>query len=189
MKTATQTLRDEHVLILRALDVLEAALERATPLSPGWWAQLLTWLRAFADQNHHAKEETGLFPALERAGVPREGGPIATMLAEHDEGRALIRAMDGAPDEAARAAAARRYVSLLRAHIAKENDVLFPMADAVLDDDGQRDLARAFEAADARQGMVASLVYADAALQALGAVLEGRPAPDAPATAGPGRAP
>ncbi len=189
MKTATQTLRDEHVLILRALDVLERALEPATPLSPGWWAQLLTWLRAFADRSHHAKEEAALFPALERAGLPREGGPIATMLAEHDEGRALIQAMDLAPDAGARAAAARRYVALLRAHIARENEVLFPMADAVLDDEGQRDLARAFEAADARQGMVASLDYADAVLQALGAGLEGRPAPGAPATAGPGRAP
>lgn len=43
---------------------------------------------------------------------------------------ALIRDGGGGP---ARAAAAREYVSLLRDHIAKEDGVVFPLADSVLD--------------------------------------------------------
>lgn len=148
MTTPTTVLRAEHEIIQRALDVLDAAadrLERGAPHSDGWWRRLLEWFREFADRTHHAKEEQALFPALTRAGVPVDGGPIGVMLAEHQQGRDLIAAMastDGAP----RAASARRYGELLRAHILKENEVLFPMADAVLDETARQRLAREFAA-------------------------------------------
>jgi uncharacterized protein (DUF2249 family) len=43
---------------------------------------------------------------------------------------------------------ATAYAELLRAHIAKENDVLFVLAEQVLQTDEQRDLLRAFEAVE-----------------------------------------
>jgi hemerythrin-like domain-containing protein len=82
------------------------------------------------------------------AGAPAEGGPIAVMLEEHAAGRALIRAM-GADAPASQAEAARRYAELLRRHIEKENDVLFPLADALLDDADQDGVGRAFADLDA----------------------------------------
>lgn len=169
MRPATEVLRAEHVLILRALEVLAAGadrLERGESLPPGTWEELLEWLRSFADRTHHAREERELFPALLAAGVPGEGGPIATMLEEHVEGRGLIQAMAAGP-AAARAAAARRYVELLRAHIDKENAVLFPMAEAVLDDRGRAALARRFQALEAELGRAASLDGAEARLETL----------------------
>jgi hemerythrin-like domain-containing protein len=176
MKTPTATLRDEHVLILRALVLLETAAERATrgsPIPEIWWAELIAWLRAFADRNHHAKEERALFPAMARAGVPAErGGPIAVMLEEHLEGRALVQTMaDG--EVRARAAAARCYIELLRAHIDKENEILFPLADAVLDEAAQGTLGRAFDTMAAELGRDASPDYAAAVLQGLAAALAG----------------
>ena len=171
MKTPTDILRDEHVLILRALDVLESAadrLARGVAVGDGWWAELIAWLRAFADRNHHAKEERSLFPALAKAGVPSEGGTIAVMLEEHVEGRALIQAMEaGAP--AQRAAAARKYIDLLRAHIDKENRVLFPLAEAVLDDRAQQALGREFEAVADELGRDASVDHAEVVLKGLAA--------------------
>jgi len=150
MKRPTDVLRDEHVLILRALDLLEAAgarLERRQGPDESWWQRLIAWLRGFADRNHHAKEEGVLFPALERAGVPGgEGGPIGVMLEEHGQGRALVAAL-ASPDAAIRAASARAYADLLRAHIDKENGVLFPLADGLLDEDAHRAMAREFDAA------------------------------------------
>lgn len=176
MKAPTATLRDEHMLILRALGLLEAAVElveRGRPIPGGWWAELIAWIRTFADRNHHAKEERALFPAMARAGVPAEsGGPIAVMLEEHVEGRALVQSM-AAGEARPSAAAARRYIDLLRAHIDKENEILFPLADSVLDETAQAALRREFEAAAAEIGRDASPDYAAAVLQGLAAALAG----------------
>lgn len=177
---ATDVLRREHGLILRALDVLEAAARRLqTAAGPGehWWAELMDWLRVFADRNHHAKEERGLFPAMARAGVPDgHAGPVGVMLEEHAEGRALVAAM-ASGGAATRAASARRYVDLLRAHIEKENGVLFPLAEAVLTDDAQRALGREFDTIADALGRDASPSYAEAVLEGLRAALDSDGAP------------
>ena len=173
MPTPTEVLREEHRVILRALGVLEAAAARLAggwPLPEGWWPEIIAWLRTFADKNHHAKEESSLFPAMVKAGVPSDGGPIGVMLEEHQRGRALVRAME-AGEPAARAAKAREYVTLLREHIDKENGVLFPLADAVLDEAAQRALQREFDAVEAEQGRDASIPHAEAAVERLAAAL------------------
>ena len=169
MQTPTQVLRDEHRLILRVLGLLESAASRLSAggaLPEGWWEQALDWLRAFADQNHHAKEERSLFPALAKAGVPVQGGPVGVMLAEHERGRALIRTMDS-HDLRSRTEAARQYVELLREHIDKENGVLFPLSEAVLDEPARQALAREFVAVEVEQGRSASIDHAEAAVERL----------------------
>ena len=128
MTMPTDLLRDDHRLILRALDLLEAAANRLAggeTLPDGWWMELVGWLRKFADQTHHAKEERFLFPAMLEAGLPCEGGPIAVMLEEHDHGRFLVGEMEhGAlPTRVARA---RDYIRELREHVTKENGVPSP---------------------------------------------------------------
>jgi hemerythrin-like domain-containing protein len=173
MTSPTDVLREEHRVILLALALLESAadrLARGQALPDGWWERLLGWLRAFADLNHHAKEERYLFPALVQAGVPSEGGPVAVMLAEHVEGRAFIQAMQ-ADDVLRRVDAARRYIQLLRDHIDKENGVLFPLAEAVVEERAQQALAREFEAVEAEQGRDASIVHAEAEVERLRAAL------------------
>ncbi len=169
----TQTLREEHRVILRAIALLEVAAGRlgdGRPLPDGWWDGLLDWLRAFADLNHHAKEESYLFPALAQAGVPADGGPVGVMLEEHTEGRALVRAMaEGQVDR--RVEAARRYVQLLRDHIDKENGVLLPLTDAVLDSHSQLLVARGFEKVEAEQGVAASIDHAETQVDRLAAAL------------------
>jgi hemerythrin-like domain-containing protein len=169
MRSATEILRDEHQLILHALVTLEAAVERrgAGGTLPGEpWSRLIAWLRAFADRNHHAKEETALFPALIKAGVPAAGGPIAVMLEEHGEGRALLATMaTGSPTD--QVSAAKRYIRLLRDHIDKENAILFPLAEAVLDERGQVELCREFTSLENQLGESACLDLARDALARL----------------------
>ncbi len=174
MNSPTDVLREEHRVILRALAVLESAADRLPAdgrVPDGWWERAVAWLREFADASHHAKEERALFPALVKAGVPAEGGPVAVMLAEHVAGRELIRAMADGPD-ARRTAAARQYVSLLRQHIDKENDVLFPMADAVLEEQAQQAIRREFESVEVEQGGPAAPA-AEAAVDELARELRG----------------
>lgn len=168
MRSPTDVLRDEHRVILSALDLLEAAASRAA-VPAGWWEDAIGWLRSFADRNHHAKEEEALFPAMIKAGVPSGGGPVDVMLEEHAQGRALIAAM--ADDAGGRPGSARAYVRLLRNHIDKENGVLFPLAEAVLDEQAVAGVARAFERVEVEQGAAAAVDAAEAALARLARAL------------------
>jgi len=157
MDTATAVLRKEHEAILKMLDVTEEVARRLNAgeqFTPETLASLLQFFRLFADKCHHGKEEDLLFPQLEKKGMPRTGGPLGVMLAEHEQGRALIRQMAEAteaypnqPQKAgpAWAQAARGYVGLLRAHIDKENNVLFVMAERMLTPGEQTELAEGFE--------------------------------------------
>ena len=74
----------------------------------------------------------------------------------------------GPPD---RARAAREYVRLLREHIDKENGVLFPLADAVLDDPARERLAGELEAVESDGGHGMSHARAEAELDRLAAAL------------------
>lgn len=112
---------------------------------------IVGFLKIFADTCHHGKEEGILFPAYEQHGVPNEGGPIGVMLAEHVEGRSHIKTMSQALDQdpadrKSFSQAARNYIDLLRAHIQKENDVLYPFGDSFLSEDEQVSLFKQFEA-------------------------------------------
>lgn len=154
---ATDVLRDEHAGIERMLNVVEVAARRVQQgqqVPPAVFRDATEFFRNFTDGCHHAKEEERLFPSLEEHGIPREDGPVGVMLSEHEQGRALVRAMTAAigpyaaGDPQGRAALvenALSYVALLRQHIFKENNILFSMADQVLSPTEQSQLFQAFE--------------------------------------------
>jgi hemerythrin-like domain-containing protein len=153
----TDILREEHRVIERVLDALETAAMRVRanqPVDPSVFVQAAEFIRGFADGCHHKKEEGVLFPAMQAAGVPSEGGPIGVMLTEHEEGRRLTRSMRTAANELASGDARARdqivgsaleYVALLRQHIAKEDNILFPMADQVIVGSSKAEVSEAFE--------------------------------------------
>ncbi|MGD0266755.1 MAG: hemerythrin domain-containing protein, partial [Candidatus Methylomirabilota bacterium] len=100
-----------------------------------------------------------LFKTMVDRGFPRQGGPIAVMLHEHETGRSFIRGLaEGAAGVGTDPGAAKRiiqngrgYISLLRAHIDKENNVLFPMADNALSPEDQQHLGHEFERFEAEE--------------------------------------
>ncbi len=140
----TGILREEHQLILKVAGRLDEMLIQDSmdgALDHDIVAKCITFFRLFADACHHGKEEGFLFPSLEAEGMPRDSGPIAVMLYEHDLGRAFVRDMassfDAARDGDATAGselreAARGFIDLIVAHISKEDDVLFNMADGMI---------------------------------------------------------
>lgn len=148
----TDFLVAEHRLIEVVLDCLEALVSRARAggaLDVPRAQETLDLLRSFADRRHHAKEEDRLFPMLVARGMPTHAGPLAVMLDEHRVGRACIARMAEASEAAdveRFATAAVEYVNLLNDHIAKEDDVLFPMAEAMIDAASRKTLVEVFEA-------------------------------------------
>ena len=154
---ATKLLMEEHRIIEHLLASMNNAarrLESGEAIRVEFFVDAAEVIKGFADGCHHRKEEGILFPAMEAAGVQRDGGPIGVMLAEHEQGRRLTRAMLEAArqltqgDKSATAAVignARGYVDLLKQHIQKEDNVLFPMADQVLIGAQADEMAEAFE--------------------------------------------
>lgn len=134
--SAVSILSGEHRVILQVITCLERMAVQATregriPASHA--SSALEVIRTFADRCHHGKEENILFPALE-AQVPGFG-PTAVMREEHVIGRAYVASMGSAVEAGHVSAftnAAAGYTDLLRAHIAKEDDILFRMAQAML---------------------------------------------------------
>jgi len=136
---AISLLMEEHQLILRALDALEAFASKVAQggEDEAELGRFVRFIREFADARHHGKEEDILFEAMVAAGFPREAGPIAVMLMDHQAGRARLAAMaekagQAGPwtdrDRAVVVDAARGYAELLRDHIMKEDRILYPMA-------------------------------------------------------------
>ena len=157
MSEATNVLRQEHDAIRRMLDAsLQAArqLERSQPVEPSVLKGLLEFFQLFADKCHHSKEEELLFPLLAKKGIPVAGGPLGVMLHEHELGRSFIAEMKAATEAYSSgdiaagprwALAARKYTDVLDHHIYKENEVLFAMAEGMLSQTEQHELAQAFD--------------------------------------------
>ena len=98
---SVQVMMDEHRQILRVLDALDcfAAAVRDTPEDKLELGRFVTFIREYADERHHGKEEHVLFAAMTRNGFPPEQGPVGMMLLEHQQMRALVSALRGlAPD-------------------------------------------------------------------------------------------
>ena len=154
---ATDELKNEHdgiKLMLRVLQALAERYGRGEEVSVAHSDGIIEFLSVFVDKCHHGKEEEFLFPALEKAGVARDGGPIGVMLDEHEQGRQLVAKLKesvgryAAGDKTAAVSVQHTiddYVALLTRHIDKENNVLFEMADAKLNADLDAELFEAFE--------------------------------------------
>jgi hemerythrin-like domain-containing protein len=154
---ATQILMDEHRLIEHVLDAMQLASERVSrgeQMRPAFFINAALFIKNFADGCHHRKEEGVLFIAMNESGMPSEGGPIAVMLAEHEQGREFTREMKAAAehwdagDLSARPAViqnAQGYVALLRQHIHKEDNILFPMADRLIPPERQQKVMEEFD--------------------------------------------
>jgi hemerythrin-like domain-containing protein len=172
---AIETLMGEHRVIERVLDALvgfAAEVQRTGSSEKEELGRFVTFVREFADAFHHGKEEDVLFAAMVEHGFPREGGPVAVMLHEHDQGRELVRILRARAEQPAAwsdadrmevAAVAQGFAGLLRAHIHKEDAILYPMADQRLPPEAMEAVSVACETYEQDEGRAGKR----AALQAL----------------------
>ena len=152
--TATDVLVAEHRVILRMLDVtreLAHLLEVGAEVPAEMLDSVAEFLRVFGDE-HHRKEEEFLFPALGKRGASLNSLALDTFQREHDRARVLLRKMAdaGAAYREGRPNADRKwgrfaseYAAVLRRHLDKEQDVLYPAAEQLLSSDEQTKLAEA----------------------------------------------
>jgi hemerythrin-like domain-containing protein len=141
MNKSIEKMMAEHQVILRVLGSLRTYADQLenpeAPRDRAPLARFARFFREFADHCHHGKEEDRLFVTMNQCGFPRQYGPLGVMLAEHEAGRAHVRALAelghgnsllSRPEIGQVRSHALEFVPLLQSHIMKEDNVLYPMA-------------------------------------------------------------
>ena len=154
-KSPAELLRQEHQSVLLKLDSLESAINNLEQKEK--IAAKLKELTAFFNTEfwgHFEKEEKALFPEFGSL-MPPGSGPVAVMLAEHDVMRmingelqqAVARYLDQNDNAETRRTISENgahFISFLRDHIFKEDNVLFQMADTHFDQKQNEKVVRLF---------------------------------------------
>ncbi len=134
-------LMNDHQTTEKVFVAVERALAAPGGPSPAVLRDAMEYFQGYVDGCHNKKEENHLFPLIEQRGISRTGGPLAVMLSEHEQSRALLAELvrpangylagdRGTLDDLR--AAFGQYSSLLKNHYWKENDILYPMARRVM---------------------------------------------------------
>lgn len=145
----------EHEMIERAMAVLKEQVDKVRKGQHDLvqLRRAFDFLLEFGDKIHNKKEEDELFPLMEERGVPRDSGPLAVMLLEHDVERKLLVTMLMKLDSLANMADDERerfcrevedYLRIRAEHIWKENDVLYPLGRRFLQPGDNEQLIDAF---------------------------------------------
>ena len=145
----TDQLRQDHKIILRSVDVLQCIVEGKDParIDRDDNTTLLRFLRVFADEHHHMKEESVLFPELMRTSQA-EAGTLRRLLYEHIKERSLVEGLQEALRKTKSvefALFAYRLIQRGRSHIEKEDSILFPILDVLISDELDEKVSAGFE--------------------------------------------
>lgn len=158
MDTATKILSSEHQNILKISDVLLKecdALESGKELDKNFFAKAVDFIKNYADKFHHAREEDILFAELRKDTAQMHCNPIPQMLFEHDLGRNLVKDLEEGINENNNEKIvknARGYAQLIREHIFKEDNILYPMIDGALSAETQKSILDKFKQAETKFG-------------------------------------
>jgi iron-sulfur cluster repair protein YtfE (RIC family) len=127
--TITNFLLGEHAVFYAQFDNIEARLPEAESLPQ---VKSLGGMLAAALASHAQLENELLFDALD----PHFGGsgPVAVMRAEHEQIEGTLDQIPAAEELDRAKSLLLHTITLARQHFAKEEQVLFPMAQQVLDD-------------------------------------------------------
>mgnify|MGYP006118553227 CR=1 FL=1 len=139
---STESLRKDHKLIekvLQALGVTIKLLKDGKQIPAQILLPTIDFTQNFTDVCHHGKEEEALFPALEKAGMPTNMGPIRMMIVDHQRTKVIAEKIEEASkkylettDSIDLIFALEVYVKHVTEHLWKENNRLFMMAEARL---------------------------------------------------------
>jgi hemerythrin-like domain-containing protein len=150
----TDLLLQDHKLMLRGLDILEAMAAKVKQdelVEPADVEIILRFLRVFGDEHHQAKEESALFPVLMRTASLQQR-PLRQMLFEHDQERSLVEGLEDALKSRKGldfVHYANRLTALLRNHIYKEDHILFDVVDKSLSEKQDEEVVTEFRKFDA----------------------------------------
>ena len=150
-------LRHDHRVIQQVVAGMSAVadlLDSGKQVDPSVLSDLVQFLRVFADQCHHEKEEQLLFPLLATKGNVSTRRELESLEREHRSAKQLVGQLAKVAAVYVHNPAAVRYrvidllqqlVELYPAHIWKEDFLLFPLAQQNLSQNEKQYLQDKFE--------------------------------------------
>ena len=147
----SKILSGEHENILKVVDALESEIGKLNNknINALFFRKVIDFIRNYADKFHHAKEEDILFKEFNKCA--EEGrvhcNPVEQMLVEHDEGRRCVKMMELGLDENNKEELIKGsggYINLIREHILKEDNILYPMIEETLGDKTKKSIIAQF---------------------------------------------
>ena len=157
MSDFLRELKNDHRVIQQVVAGMSAVaelLEAGKQVDPSILADLVQFLRVFADQCHHKKEEQHLFPRLATKANVSTRRELESLEQEYRSAKQLVSQLANVAAVYFHNPAAVRYrvidllqqlVELYPAHIWKEDFLLFPLAQQNLSPAEQRNLEEKFE--------------------------------------------
>jgi hemerythrin-like domain-containing protein len=143
---------EEHKNILNVAAAIEKecnSLNQGQHINDDFFKEIIDFIRNYADKFHHAKEEDILFKELckDEVQAKMHCNPLDQMLYEHDQGRSFVKELEEGMNERNRQKViqnAKAYMRLIRDHISKEDNILYPMADEALDNEKKKQMLKQF---------------------------------------------
>jgi len=139
---STGHLRKDHDLIEKVISAMQATvslLKDGKNIPESILLPTIDFSNNFTNVCHHGKEEDTFFPALGKVGVPTNMGPIRKMIMEHETTRRITEKIEefaktylDTGDSSNLIEGMELYIEHVNAHLWKENNRLFMMADARL---------------------------------------------------------
>jgi len=159
----TEILTREHALVMLVTKVAEQEVRYMHDTGEYRRDELqrvVDFFEFFTEACHDPKEEHILFARLADRGLDPEAGILGQLYREHAEFTSRLHDIEhwlrrdrkeGPLDASELADMLEDYLHLMRAHIAREDELLFTLANGLLTADDQEELLRAFAAVDAAE--------------------------------------
>lgn len=147
-------LMEEHKNILKVIDKINEECDKISKgkeVNEKFFLDAIDFIKNYADKLHHAKEEDLLFKEFCKSSTNLHCNPVDQMLYEHESGRNFIKGLEEGLKEKNKKKVIQNalgYCELLKEHIYKEDNVLYPLSEQSLDKKIKDNLSKKFKDID-----------------------------------------
>jgi len=155
--TPTENLIKEHEEINELLDIMSKIalkIKSKDVFYPTDVEEIIDYLIIIIDKSHHGKEDEVFYPELISSGIPKETAPLSIINYEHtlahrylkDISSCVVNCKIGNDFSGELLAdSLTNYVVVIKNHIQREEEIIFPIANEVLSSEKQNEISQRFE--------------------------------------------
>ena len=156
--TPTENLIKEHEEINELLDIMSKIamkIKSKDVFYPNDVEEIIDYLIIIIDKSHHGKEDEVFYPELISSGIPNEKAPLSIINYEHTLAKRYLKDISSCVVNCKigndfsgelLADSLTNYVVVIKNHIQREEEIVFPIANEVLSSEKQNEISQRFEA-------------------------------------------